>query len=49
VRKQFWSDNFRGRYHLRAVEIYGRILLERILEKMGGKMYTGFCEHGDER
>jgi hypothetical protein len=54
----FWLENLKGRCRSEDPRIDGRIILEWILGKEGGKLWTGFiwlrigtttgsCEHGD--
>jgi hypothetical protein len=42
MRKVFWSENLKGGDHSRDVDVNARILLELILGKSGGKVWTGF-------
>jgi hypothetical protein len=37
----FLSENFKGRYHSEELGVHGRIILEWILGKYGGKVWTG--------
>jgi hypothetical protein len=39
--KKFWSQNIYGRDHLEDLDIDGKIILEWILGKWGGKLWTG--------
>jgi hypothetical protein len=56
---KFWSENLNGRVHLEDKGVDGRIILGRKLEKLCGKLWTGFiwlrqepmvgsCERGNE-
>jgi hypothetical protein len=38
----FWLENLKGRDHLEDLSIDGRIILERILGKYDGNIWTGF-------
>jgi len=38
----FWLENLKGRDHSEDLDIDGRIILERILGKYGGDVWTGF-------
>jgi hypothetical protein len=38
----FWFEILKGRDHLEDLGIDGRIIVERILWKFGGKVWTGF-------
>jgi len=40
--KKFWSENLKGRNHSEDLGIDGKIILERILWKQIGKVWTGF-------
>jgi len=40
--KKFWSENLKVRDHSEDLGVDGRIVLERILEKQGGKLWTDF-------
>jgi hypothetical protein len=42
VYAKLWSENLKGRDKPVKVRIGGRIILEWILGKQGGKMWTGF-------
>jgi hypothetical protein len=37
----FWSENLKGRDHSEDLSIDGKIILEWIFEKQGGKVRTG--------
>jgi hypothetical protein len=37
----FWSENVKGRDHVEDLGVNGKIILERILGKEGGKVWTG--------
>jgi len=41
VHRTFWSENPKGRGHSEDLGVDGNIILEWILEKRGGKLYTG--------
>jgi hypothetical protein len=41
VRTKFWQKNLKGKYHSEDLGVDGKIILEQILEKEGGKMWTG--------
>jgi len=38
----FWSENLKGKDHSEDLVVDGRIILEWILGKYGGKLWTGF-------
>jgi hypothetical protein len=38
----FRLENLKGRGHLEDLDVDGKMILERILRKYGGKMLTGF-------
>jgi hypothetical protein len=38
----FWSENLKGRCHLKDLGVDGRIIVECALGKYGGKVWTGF-------
>jgi hypothetical protein len=38
----FWLENLKGRDHLEDLDIDEKIILERILGKWGGRVWTGF-------
>jgi hypothetical protein len=38
----FWLKNLEVRYHPEDLGLHGRIILEWILEKQSGKVWTGF-------
>jgi hypothetical protein len=38
----FRLENFKGRDYLEEVGVDGKIILERIFGKRGGKLWTGF-------
>jgi hypothetical protein len=42
MRTKFWLENLRGRDHLEDLGLDGKIILDRILGKWGGKARTGF-------
>jgi len=44
----FWSENLNGRDHLKDLGVDGKIILEWILYKYGGEVWTGFmwCKIG---
>jgi hypothetical protein len=42
MRIRFWSENLKGRDNSEVLDIDGRIILEEILGKCGGKVWTGF-------
>jgi hypothetical protein len=42
MRTKFWSDKLTGKDHPEFLGIVGRIILEWISGKFGGKMWTGF-------
>jgi hypothetical protein len=55
----FWLQNLKGRDHLEVLGVDGKIILEWIVGKCGGKMWSGciwlrtgtsgeFSEHGNE-
>jgi hypothetical protein len=37
---KLWSENLKGGVHLKVVGIDGRIILEFILEELGGKVWA---------
>jgi len=39
---KFWPGDLKGGYHLEDVSLDERIILEWVLEKYGGEMWTGF-------
>jgi len=39
--KKFWSENLKGRDHAEDLGVDGRIILEWILGKYGGRVWTG--------
>jgi hypothetical protein len=41
MRTVFWFESLKGRDHLEDVGIDGRIILQRILGKQGGKLWIG--------
>jgi hypothetical protein len=43
--KIFSLVNLKGRDHSEDLGVYGRIILEWILEKYSGKVWTGFIWH----
>jgi len=56
---KFWPEKLEGRDHSEDLRVYGRIILEWILGKLGVKMWAGSmwlrigpmagcCEHGNE-
>jgi len=38
---KFWSENLKKRHHSEDLGVDGRIILERILGKHGGEVWTG--------
>jgi hypothetical protein len=38
---KFWSENLKGSDHSKHLGIDGKIILERILGRYGGKMWAG--------
>jgi len=38
----FWLENLKGRDQLEELGVHGKIILELILGKSGGKLWTGF-------
>jgi len=38
----FWMDNMKGRDHSENLDVDGKIILEWIIGKYGGKVWTGF-------
>jgi hypothetical protein len=40
--KIFWLKNLKGRYHSEELGVYVKIILEWILRKQDGKVWTGF-------
>jgi hypothetical protein len=43
---KFWSENLKGRDHSEDLRVDVKIILERILGKYGGKVWTG-CMYQD--
>jgi hypothetical protein len=41
ILQKLWSENLRVRDHLEDLDIEGRIILEWILGKFSGKVWTG--------
>jgi hypothetical protein len=41
MHKDFWLENLRGKDHSEDLEVGGKIILECVLEKYGGKVWTG--------
>jgi hypothetical protein len=41
IHTRFWLENCKGRNHLEDLDIDGKLLLELILEKWDGKVWTG--------
>jgi hypothetical protein len=39
---KFWSENLNGRDHLEDLAVDGKIILEWILKKQVGRVWTGF-------
>jgi hypothetical protein len=39
---RFWSENLKGRDHSKDLDVDGKIILEYILRKKGGKAWSGF-------
>jgi hypothetical protein len=39
---KFWFENLKRRDYLEDLDIDGSIILKRMLEKWGGKVWTGF-------
>jgi len=39
---KFWLENLKGRDHSEDICMVGKIILEWILEKLGGKLWTAF-------
>jgi hypothetical protein len=37
----FWLENLKGRDHSEDLSVDGKIILERILGRYGGKVWTG--------
>jgi hypothetical protein len=37
---KYWSESLKGRNYLEDLDVNGRIMLEWILEKQGGKVWT---------
>jgi hypothetical protein len=59
MRTKFWSGNLKGRDYSEDLGIDGKIILEWILRKLEGKVWTvciwlrigtsgGLCKHGNE-
>jgi len=42
MQTEFWSENPKGRDHLEDLGIDGKVILEWMLGKEGGKLWTGF-------
>jgi hypothetical protein len=42
MQTKFWPENLKGRYHAEELGVDGKIMLEWILRKYGGKVWTGF-------
>jgi hypothetical protein len=42
---KFWSENLQGRDLSEELGVDEKIILELILRKQGGKMWTGFIWH----
>jgi hypothetical protein len=42
VRTKFWSENSKGRDHSEDLSVNGEAILDWILEKYGGILWTGF-------
>jgi hypothetical protein len=42
IHTKFWVENLKGRDCLKDIGVDGSITLEWILEKYGGKLWTGF-------
>jgi hypothetical protein len=42
MHKKFWSENLKGKGHSADSGIDGKIILEWILSKYGGNVWTGF-------
>jgi hypothetical protein len=38
----FWSENLKGTDYSEDIGVHGKIILDRILEEQGGKLWTGF-------
>jgi len=39
---KFWLENLKGRDHSEDLDVDGRVILQWILQKYGGKLWTGF-------
>jgi hypothetical protein len=39
---RFWLENLKGKNHSETLDVDGKIILEPILEKLGGKTWNGF-------
>jgi hypothetical protein len=54
MKTKFLSKNLKGRVHSEDLGIEGKIILERILGRYGGRVWSGYgsvadpCEHGNE-
>jgi hypothetical protein len=42
IYKIFWSENLKGTDSSEETGVDGKILLERILDESGGKVWTGY-------
>jgi len=42
MRTMFWLENLKRRDHLEDLGVDGKVILEWILGKYGGKVWTGF-------
>jgi hypothetical protein len=42
MHKIFWLERTKGRDHLEDLDVVGKIILERILRKMSGKVWAVF-------
>jgi hypothetical protein len=42
MRTKFYSVNLKGKYHSDELGVDGRMILDWILGKQGGKVWTGF-------